>query len=525
MTSTLNDRYECWLEEAMSLSPSERHAFVEDVVEDIVHRERLRNLILAAEKAPEFFDGLSQGISSPMILPPIRPGEKFGHYRILQQLGAGGMGIVYLAEDLKLRRQVALKFLPPHMGHDSVARSRFLNEARLSAKLNHPNVATVYDSGQLGDQIYIAMEYVEGETLRDRIKDGPLTIDEAISITIQIGEGLLAAHCSGIVHRDVKPGNVMIDKNGSAKIMDFGLAKLRGVDGFTKTGSAMGTVAYMSPEQARSDTIDHRTDIWSLGVVLYEMLTAERPFSGDHEQIVIYNILNESVENVRSIRPSVPDYLAKIILKTLAKKARDRYLDLQTMLVDLNSKTITQRSHFRNTIFPRVPAGLPSSVKGVFEQLASEPRSDTLGSTHPVLNSSTVDDAPMTSQWFLSRTYRFVGYGALFFLTVTALLLVSGQIDMRTLPWVLSKGPHHTRWVCEYADGTKVYNRFRNYRTYEEVRTHFVLEYRTEKTRSDCNSYFIESPDVHRQLCNTIESLEEFERTHGQPVKIYMDSE
>ena len=232
----------------------------------------------------------------------IQPGQVVAHFRIIRQLGAGGMGIVYLAEDLRLGRQLGLKFLPAYLTNDFEARQRFLNEARLAAKLNHPNIATIYESGEAGDHIYIAMEYVQGESLKERLKDGAIPVSEVTNMLRQIAKGLHEAHQRGIVHRDIKPGNIMITETGQVKIMDFGLAKQDDGESLTRTGSTLGTTAYMSPEQAQGEKLDTRTDIWSLGVVLYEMLTGERPFKGANEQAVIYSILNESPKAIDKLR-------------------------------------------------------------------------------------------------------------------------------------------------------------------------------------------------------------------------------
>ena len=228
-------------------------------------------------------------------------GNIISHYRISwENFGEGGMGEVYLAEDAKLERQVALKFLPRHLTADKEARERFEREAKAAAALNHPNIVTVHEIGEHEGQVFIAMEYVEGRTLKELISGDlspithhPLPITQVIEIASQIASGLAAAHAKGIVHRDVKPQNILVDRNNHVKILDFGLAKLKGVSPLTKESSTLGTVHYMSPEQTMGKEVDQRTDIWSLGVVLYEMLTGKLPFKGDYEQAVIYSILNE----------------------------------------------------------------------------------------------------------------------------------------------------------------------------------------------------------------------------------------
>ena len=221
-------------------------------------------------------------------------GENISHYKIIEKLGEGGMGVVYKAEDTKLQRVVALKFLPVSMTRDERARARFVHEARAASALDHPNICTIHEIDETEEgHTFIVMAYYEGESLKEKIERGPIEIEEALDIVYQISEGLHEAHEKEIVHRDIKPANIALTTRDQVKIMDFGLAKLRGQTILTREGTTLGTVSYMSPEQARGEEVDHRTDIWSLGVVLYEMITGKRPFKGDYEQAVIYSILNE----------------------------------------------------------------------------------------------------------------------------------------------------------------------------------------------------------------------------------------
>ena len=233
-------------------------------------------------------------------------GQTISHYRVLEKLGEGGMGIVYKAEDTKLKRTVALKFLPAELTRDAEAKERFVREARAASALDHPNVCTVYEIDEAEGQTFISMACIEGQNLKDKIASGRLQLSEALYIAFQVALGLQAAHEKGIFHRDLKSGNVMITPKGQAKILDFGLAKSPDGATITRSGTTMGTPAYMSPEQARGEPVDHRTDIWSLGVVLYEMVAGEMPFKGGHEQAVIYSILNVDPEPITSLRADLP---------------------------------------------------------------------------------------------------------------------------------------------------------------------------------------------------------------------------
>lgn len=236
-----------------------------------------------------------------------------GKYSLLEKLGEGGMGVVYKAKDMRLDRIVALKFLPPELTRDKEAKVRFIQEAIASAALDHPNICTVYEVDEADDQTFIAMAYIKGQSLKDKLKSGPINIDDAKDIAIQVAEGLKEAHEKGIIHRDIKPANIMLTAKGQAKITDFGLAKLSWGADLTKPSTIMGTVAYMSPEQAKGEEVDHRTDIWSLGAMLYEVLTGTRPFKSTHEQAAIYEILHEKPQPISALRKEVPEEFERII--------------------------------------------------------------------------------------------------------------------------------------------------------------------------------------------------------------------
>jgi len=246
-------------------------------------------------------------------------GRKVSHYRILEKLGAGGMGVVYKAEDTALQRTVALKFLPPELTRDAEAKQRFLHEARAAARLDHPNICTVYEVGESDGQLFLAMACYDGMTLREKLKAGPLPWAEAAALAMQAAAGLSEAHAHGIVHRDIKPANLFLTAKGQVKILDFGLAKLTGASVLTQTGTTVGTAHYMSPEQARGEAVDARSDLWSLGVVLYELVAGRPPFRGEYAQAVIYGILNEAPPPVTEFAPDVPPALQGVVAKCLAK--------------------------------------------------------------------------------------------------------------------------------------------------------------------------------------------------------------
>ncbi len=263
-------------------------------------------------------------------------GQRILHYTIIEKLGEGGMGVVYKAQDIKLDRFVALKFLPTHIAKSEQEKSRFFQEAKSASALNHPNVCTIYGIDEADEMQFIEMELVDGVTLREKVaSSNPLNFKQVVEYAIQIGEALQEAHSKGIIHRDIKAENIMVNSKNQIKVMDFGLAKLKGSLKLTRTSSTIGTLAYMSPEQIQGIEADTRSDIFSYGVVLFEMTTGKMPFRGEHEAAVMYSIVNEEPENAAKYREDVPSELLHIIKKSLEKDPEDRYQSMGEIIVDL----------------------------------------------------------------------------------------------------------------------------------------------------------------------------------------------
>jgi eukaryotic-like serine/threonine-protein kinase len=263
-------------------------------------------------------------------------GHRVAHFRVGQLLGGGGMGVLYRGEDTRLGRTVALKFLAPELGRDPVAKLRFLTEARAASALDHPNLCTVLDMGETDEGLlFLAMPLYEGESLAERLARGPLPMDQALDVATQTARGLAKAHQNGIIHRDIKPANLFLTVDGVVKVLDFGIAKLRGEAGPTRAGAFLGTPSYMSPEQTRGEEVDARTDVWSLGTVLYQMLAGRRPFTGGTDAAVVHAVLHRPPEPLSHLRPEVPPEIERIVARMLAQDPKERYADAGAALADL----------------------------------------------------------------------------------------------------------------------------------------------------------------------------------------------
>lgn len=328
-------RVQAVLGEALELPQQERAAFLERACagEPDVRRE-VESLLLAHDRpgvldrpAPPFRARTQE--ASRGTAPSLT--HSAPHYELLDRVGGGGMGVVFRARDRRLDRVVALKFLPPHLSSDERAKERFLVEAQAAAALDHPNICTIYEASQTDDgQLFLAMPFYEGETLRHRLEAGPLPLAECLDIASQVASGLARAHDRGIVHRDIKPANLVLTDDGLVKIVDFGVAKLANAE-MTRPGDALGTIAYMSPEQAEGDEVDARTDLWSLGVVLFEMLAGQRPFRGPSDRVLLNAIFSAEPPRLLELRPEVPPGVEEVVLRALAKRRADRYASAREM--------------------------------------------------------------------------------------------------------------------------------------------------------------------------------------------------
>jgi eukaryotic-like serine/threonine-protein kinase len=336
-------------EAARGLAPAERAPLLA-ACGDAAVRDEVAALLAADHDAlrTPFLERLQPGPAAALLAPAagetddmddIETGRTIGRYRVVRRLGYGGMGVVLLAHDPRLDRHVALKLLPPHLRLDATARARFEDEARAASALDHPNIVTVYEIGETEhDQLFIAMAFCAGETLRSELRAGAQPVARAVALATQIADALGAAHGRGIVHRDVKPANIIVTPDAVARLLDFGVAKIAG-SALTHTALTPGTVAYMSPEQTRGDAVDARADVWALGVVLHELLTGRRPFEAADEQAMIDAIRNVEPEPVAGLRPDMPPGLCRIVERCLSKDPAHRPADGAAVAAALRAVT------------------------------------------------------------------------------------------------------------------------------------------------------------------------------------------
>ena len=316
----------------------------------------------------------------------LTPGVMIGHYRIVDKIGVGGMGEVYLADDTKLDRKVALKFLPANMAQDGEVRARFTREARAAAKLDHPNIVTIYEVGEFDRRPFFAMQYVDGETLHHYCHHERVSVDRAIDFVLQVAEGLTKAHSAGVIHRDIKAINIIVDTDHRAKLLDFGLATVKGGEMLTKTGSTLGTVSYMSPEQAQGKEVDQRSDLFSLGIVLYELIAGRTPFRRTNDAATVHAIIHEDPDPLSRYAANVPDEIQRIVGKCLAKDPSTRYQSAADLAADLRAM-----KHSLSGIAPssgQVAAKQPSIAVLPFANMSADPENEFFsdGLTEELLN-------------------------------------------------------------------------------------------------------------------------------------------
>ena len=394
-------RIEEILDQVLDLPREERQAFVEQECTDDTLRAEVESLLQADQQAEGFLAKpageyaatlLDERAADSGTLTTDLPPRRFGPYRVVREIGRGGMGVVFEAVDTRLGRHVAVKILPVWSGGDPSTKERFLREARAVSMLEHANICAIHDIGENDDgRLYIVMPYYPGESLEQRLERGSMPVDEARRIAVQLARGLERAHEAGITHRDIKPANVILTHDSGAKILDFGLAKIAGDAGLTMSGATLGTPAYMSPEQARGEPADARSDIWSLGVVLYRMLGGELPFRGDSGQAMIYSILNHEPEDLTSLRPEVTAELSQVVHKALVKDPATRYASISELRVDLESglaPTPEPVSRRRGARLKGPIATLLVSLAGLGVWWAAQQRSPSLGSAEMAAKAS-----------------------------------------------------------------------------------------------------------------------------------------
>src|SRR5215470_1562607 len=362
---------------AIKYDPRERNSFLSEAcADDSVLRSEVESLIASHEKSGSFID--APAYQAPDALfedekSELKPRQKLGSFEVISFISRGGMGEVYLAQDQRLNRKVALKLLPAAFTRDSDRLRRFEQEARAASALNHPNIITIYEISQAGSTHVIATEFVEGETLRERLSHTRLTLSESLNIAIQVADALAAAHKAGIIHRDIKPENIMLRPDGYVKILDFGLAKLNEqvpatvaaeaptIQVRTGAGVVMGTAGYMSPEQARGLAVDNRSDIFSLGAMMYEMISCRKPFAGDTASDTLASILKTEPAPLSQIIPGLPSELNRIVAKSIRKDREERYQVVKDLLLDL--KALREELDFQQKLERSVvPDGSSESV-------------------------------------------------------------------------------------------------------------------------------------------------------------------
>lgn len=332
MQSDRWNRIQALFDSALELGAHERDGYLtRECSDDAELLAEVRTLLAAHERSHEMWDCLAPGATATEAAVP----KQVGPYQILGRIGAGGMSVVYRALDTRLQREVALKFLTPQLEAAPEARQRFISEARAASRLDHPHICIIHDIGETEDgHLYLTMPFYPGETVEARVAGGSLPENEAVTITTQIAQGLAAAHAHGIVHRDIKPANIMLTQESGAKILDFGVAKIAGVN-MTSTGVSIGTVAYMAPEQLRGEPVDARADVWSLGATLFEMLTGRRAFAGQRLHEVIHAILYSGSSPVDTLPDDMPEILRAVIHRSLQVDPGTRYPSAEAMLADI----------------------------------------------------------------------------------------------------------------------------------------------------------------------------------------------
>ncbi|UCE88833.1 MAG: serine/threonine protein kinase [Pseudomonadota bacterium] len=348
------NRIQALFDSALELGAEEREDYLlNECGSDTALLDELRALLAADERRDDLWNQLAPGTTATASTGG-GAAQQIGPYQILGKIGAGGMGVIYRALDTRLEREVALKFLPPHLNADPKARERFVAEARAASRLDHPNICVIHDIGETPDaHLYLTMPFYQGETLETRIAHGALPEDEAVEIAAQVAVGLATAHAHQIVHRDIKPANIMLTHDGGVKILDFGVAKMAGVN-MTSTGVSIGTVAYMAPEQLRGEHVDARADVWALGATFYEMLAGHRAFGGQRLHEVIEAVLHAGSNPIATLPGDIPIALRAIIHRALEADLEARYPSAEAMLADLTQLSL---SDMRSTARPEGATG------------------------------------------------------------------------------------------------------------------------------------------------------------------------